>query len=90
MPRSETPLASLAEPAENLVLMDQATRLAEPSADRRLADAVRALAIDAIETATALVEEAGAEDGYAGAGIVVTGSVVTAGAARTAFGRDPA
>jgi dihydrofolate synthase/folylpolyglutamate synthase len=45
---------------------------------------------DAIETATALVEEAGAEDGYAGAGIVVTGSVVTAGAARTLFGKDPA
>jgi dihydrofolate synthase / folylpolyglutamate synthase len=45
---------------------------------------------DAIETATALVEEAGADDGYSGAGIVVTGSVVTAGAARTLFGRDPA
>jgi dihydrofolate synthase/folylpolyglutamate synthase len=45
---------------------------------------------DAIETATALVEEAGAEDGYAGAGIVVTGSVVTAGAARTLLGKDPA
>ena len=45
---------------------------------------------DAIETATALVEEAGAEDGHAGAGIVVTGSVVTAGAARTLFGKDPA
>ena len=44
---------------------------------------------DAIETATALVEEAGAEDGYAGAGIVITGSVVTAGAARTLFGKDP-
>jgi dihydrofolate synthase/folylpolyglutamate synthase len=45
---------------------------------------------DAIETATALVEEAGADEGYSGAGIVVTGSVVTAGAARTLFGRDPA
>jgi dihydrofolate synthase / folylpolyglutamate synthase len=45
---------------------------------------------DAIETATALVEEAGADDGYAGAGIVITGSVVTAGAARTLFGKDPA
>ncbi|MBV8967200.1 MAG: bifunctional folylpolyglutamate synthase/dihydrofolate synthase [Mycobacteriaceae bacterium] len=41
---------------------------------------------DAIETATALVEE----DGYAGAGVVITGSVVTAGAARTLFGKDPA
>jgi dihydrofolate synthase / folylpolyglutamate synthase len=45
---------------------------------------------DAIETATAMVEEAGAEDGYAGAGVVITGSVFTVGAARTLFGRDPA
>ncbi len=45
---------------------------------------------DAIETATALVEDAGADDGYTGAGIVITGSVVTAGAARTLFGKDPA
>ena len=52
---------------------------------------VRAAALpDAIETATALIEEAGAEDGYSGAGIVITGSVVTAGAARTMFGKDPA
>jgi dihydrofolate synthase/folylpolyglutamate synthase len=42
---------------------------------------------DAIDTATALVEESG--DGVAGAGIVITGSVVTAGAARTLFGKDP-
>ena len=46
---------------------------------------------DAIETATALVEEAGAKaTGFGGTGIVITGSVVTAGAARTLFGRDPA
>jgi dihydrofolate synthase / folylpolyglutamate synthase len=45
---------------------------------------------DAIETATAMVEEAGAEEGYAGGGVVVTGSVFTVGAARTLFGRDPA
>jgi dihydrofolate synthase/folylpolyglutamate synthase len=45
---------------------------------------------DAIETATALVEESAADsDGFAGAGIVITGSVVTAGAARTLFGKDP-
>ena len=47
---------------------------------------------DAIETATALVEEAGNEgDGAVlrRGGIVITGSVVTAGAARTLFGRDP-
>ncbi|WP_099024961.1 bifunctional tetrahydrofolate synthase/dihydrofolate synthase [Mycolicibacterium palauense] len=44
---------------------------------------------DAIETATALVEEAGVEEGLSGTGIVITGSVVTAGAARTLFGRDP-
>jgi dihydrofolate synthase/folylpolyglutamate synthase len=45
---------------------------------------------DAIETATALVEEAGHEgEGFGGAGMVITGSVVTAGAARTLFGKDP-
>lgn len=47
--------------------------------------------LDAIETATALAEEAGIEqDGFSGAGIVITGSVVTAGAARSLFGKDPA
>jgi dihydrofolate synthase / folylpolyglutamate synthase len=45
---------------------------------------------DAIDTATALVDEADANDeSFAGTGIVITGSVVTAGAARTLFGRDP-
>jgi dihydrofolate synthase/folylpolyglutamate synthase len=45
---------------------------------------------DAIETATALVEEAGhGGEGFSGSGVVITGSVVTAGAARTLFGRDP-
>ncbi len=45
---------------------------------------------DAIETATALVEESGDEmDAFGGAGVVITGSVVTAGVARTLFGRDP-
>jgi dihydrofolate synthase/folylpolyglutamate synthase len=45
---------------------------------------------DAIESATALVEQSGNEgDGFSGAGVVITGSVVTAGAARTLFGRDP-
>jgi dihydrofolate synthase/folylpolyglutamate synthase len=44
---------------------------------------------DAIETATALVEEAGSGEGLGGSGMVITGSVVTAGAARTLFGRDP-
>ncbi|WP_326546069.1 folylpolyglutamate synthase/dihydrofolate synthase family protein [Mycolicibacterium sp. ND9-15] len=45
---------------------------------------------DAIETATALVEEAGSEgELFGGAGMVITGSVVTAGAARTLFGKDP-
>lgn len=45
---------------------------------------------DAIEAATALVEESGFEgEGFTGSGIVITGSVVTAGAARTLFGRDP-
>ena len=48
---------------------------------------------DAIETATALVEDAGNEGegvGMGGVGIVITGSVFTAGAARTLFGKDPA
>ncbi|MEN0134964.1 MAG: folylpolyglutamate synthase/dihydrofolate synthase family protein [Rhodococcus sp. (in: high G+C Gram-positive bacteria)] len=46
---------------------------------------------DALETAIGLAEEV-AEPGEAvsGAGVVVTGSVVTAGAARTLFGKDPA
>jgi dihydrofolate synthase/folylpolyglutamate synthase len=45
---------------------------------------------DAIETATAVVEEStGDGAAFAGSGIVITGSVVTAGAARTLFGRDP-
>ncbi len=45
---------------------------------------------DGIETATALVEEAGSQgEGFGGVGMVITGSVVTAGAARTLFGREP-
>ncbi|OMC49955.1 folylpolyglutamate synthase/dihydrofolate synthase family protein [Mycobacterium sp. IS-1264] len=49
---------------------------------------------DAIDVATALVDDAAAvgdADGgtFSGTGIVITGSVVTAGAARTLFGRDP-
>lgn len=44
---------------------------------------------DAIETAIAQVEESGGSEGLSGSGIVITGSVVTAGAARTLFGRDP-
>jgi dihydrofolate synthase / folylpolyglutamate synthase len=46
---------------------------------------------DAIDIATALVDEADAEgESFSGTGIVITGSVVTAGAARTLYGRDPA
>jgi dihydrofolate synthase / folylpolyglutamate synthase len=44
---------------------------------------------DAIEVATALVDEAAAGGEFSGTGMVITGSVVTAGAARTLFGRDP-
>ena len=45
---------------------------------------------DAIDAATALVDrEAPGDGGLEGTGIVITGSVVTAGAARTLFGRDP-
>lgn len=46
---------------------------------------------DALETAIALAEEVGeAGEAVSGAGVVVTGSVVTAGAARALFGKDPA
>lgn len=45
---------------------------------------------DAIDAATALVDAADQEgEMFSGTGIVITGSVVTAGAARTLFGRDP-
>ncbi|MDC8985350.1 bifunctional tetrahydrofolate synthase/dihydrofolate synthase [Mycobacterium marinum] len=49
---------------------------------------------DAVDAATALVDESAidweAQGGsLSGTGIVITGSVVTAGAARTLFGRDP-
>ncbi|MGL4306201.1 MAG: bifunctional tetrahydrofolate synthase/dihydrofolate synthase [Mycobacteriaceae bacterium] len=46
---------------------------------------------DAIETAISIAEDV-VEPGEAvsGAGVVITGSVVTAGAARTLFGKDPA
>lgn len=46
---------------------------------------------DALETAIALAEEASeAGEMVSGAGVVVTGSVVTAGAARSLFGKNPA
>ena len=46
---------------------------------------------DAIETSTALVEQVVADgETVSGVGIVITGSVVTAGVARTLFGKDPA
>ena len=46
---------------------------------------------DGIDAATALVDEFDSDDEIAsGTGIVITGSVVTAGAARTLFGKDPA
>jgi dihydrofolate synthase / folylpolyglutamate synthase len=44
---------------------------------------------DAIETATAMVEQDGEQEGLSGSGIVITGSVVTAGAARILYGKDP-
>jgi len=43
---------------------------------------------DAIDTATALIDDA-QDEAFSGTGIVITGSVVTAGAARSLFGRDP-
>ncbi|MDI3313975.1 MAG: folylpolyglutamate synthase/dihydrofolate synthase family protein [Mycobacterium sp.] len=45
---------------------------------------------DAVDTATAVLDDAAPEtDAFSGTGIVITGSVVTAGAARALFGRDP-
>ncbi|MGC4963940.1 bifunctional tetrahydrofolate synthase/dihydrofolate synthase [Gordonia sp. DT218] len=43
---------------------------------------------DAVETAIGLAEESEGEP-VSGAGVVITGSVVTAGAARTLFGKEP-
>ncbi|NLU84018.1 folylpolyglutamate synthase/dihydrofolate synthase family protein [Rhodococcus sp. HNM0569] len=52
---------------------------------------VAATLADAIETAIAIAEDvADPGESVSGAGVVVTGSVVTAGAARTLFGKDPA
>ncbi|GFG75312.1 bifunctional tetrahydrofolate synthase/dihydrofolate synthase [Mycobacterium botniense] len=45
---------------------------------------------EAIDVATGLLEEAAAGgETFSGMGIVITGSMVTAGAARSLFGRDP-
>ena len=44
---------------------------------------------DAVETAIAMAEETDGEP-VPGGGVVITGSVVTAGAARTLFGKEPA
>jgi dihydrofolate synthase / folylpolyglutamate synthase len=43
---------------------------------------------DAVEAAIALAEE-DAEEPLSGVGVVVTGSVVTAGEARALFGKEP-
>ena len=44
----------------------------------------------AVELAVALAEETDTGDGIvSGSGVIVTGSVVTAGEARTLFGKDP-
>jgi dihydrofolate synthase/folylpolyglutamate synthase len=49
---------------------------------------VRPRLIDAVDTAIALAE-ADAEELPSGVGVVVTGSVVTAGEARALFGKEP-
>ena len=52
---------------------------------------VRGFLPDAVETAIELAEANLDEaEGMSGTGVVITGSVVTAGAARTLFGKDPA
>ena len=44
----------------------------------------------ALETAIAQAEQAAEDEAVSGAGVIVTGSVVTAGEARTLLGKDPA
>ncbi|OXM66141.1 MULTISPECIES: bifunctional tetrahydrofolate synthase/dihydrofolate synthase [Amycolatopsis] len=44
----------------------------------------------AVETAVALVEESDGGEPLAGGGVLITGSVVTVGDARTLFGKEPA
>ncbi|MBT0568315.1 folylpolyglutamate synthase/dihydrofolate synthase family protein [Williamsia sp. CHRR-6] len=52
---------------------------------------VHPLLPDAVEAAIVAAEDSGDDlDQISGAGVVVTGSVVTAGAARTLFGKEPA
>ena len=52
---------------------------------------VRGFLPDAVETAIELAEEnIDDTEGMSGTGVVITGSVMTAGAARTLFGKDPA
>jgi dihydrofolate synthase/folylpolyglutamate synthase len=50
---------------------------------------VRPNLVDAVDTGLALAE-ADADELLSGVGVVVTGSVVTAGEARTLFGKEPA
>lgn len=66
-----------------------ADRAVQRFGDERVVTAVTVA--DAIETAIGIAEDV-AESGesVSGAGVVVTGSVVTAGVARTLFGKDPA
>ncbi|WP_052172835.1 folylpolyglutamate synthase/dihydrofolate synthase family protein [Nocardia sp. BMG111209] len=67
---------------------DLADRAVQRFGDERVVPA--ATLTDAVETAIALAEEAGdTGEPISGAGIVITGSVVTAGTARSLFGKDP-
>jgi dihydrofolate synthase/folylpolyglutamate synthase len=45
---------------------------------------------DAVTAAVQLAEDAADADQLAGAGVLITGSVVTVGEARTLFGKEPA
>jgi len=45
---------------------------------------------DAVSAAVQLAEDIGGDDQLAGSGVVITGSVVTVGEARTLFGKEPA
>ena len=60
---------------------------------RQMTAVVTAAALPgAVELAVELAEDDGGFDGgmVSGAGVLITGSVVTAGEARTLFGKDPA
>ena len=68
------------------LLTDQLRRQISLIAD----DGQRVVRCDSFECLNECLIVSEYDEAFAGTGIVVTGSVLTAGAARTLFGRDPA